>query len=224
MLEIQRLRTEKDEVIKGLSKRNIDATETVEAILAKDTEWRGKKTELEAISAELNRISKQVGEFFQQGKHAEANEAKAKTATLKTQEAELKAEVQIIDEAITQFMYQLPNVPNELVPSGKNELDNVYFTGFVPPEEMDFLYTNSCGVIFTSLVGPDAIPPLEAWKYKKPLISTCLLTIDSFSILSAPILEIRVIFPSSFCGLRISMIFINSSLDRKSTRLNSSHP
>jgi glycosyltransferase involved in cell wall biosynthesis len=52
----------------------------------------------------------------------------------------------------------------------KNELDNVYFTGFVPPEEMDFLYTNSCGVIFTSLVGPDAIPPLEAWKYKKPLI------------------------------------------------------
>ena len=125
MLEIQRLRTEKDEVIKGLSKRNIDATETVEAILAKDTEWRGKKTELEAISAELNRISKQVGEFFQKGKHAEANEAKAKTATLKTQEAELKAEVQIIDEAITQFMYQLPNVPNELVPSGKNELDNV---------------------------------------------------------------------------------------------------
>ena len=125
MLEIQRLRTEKDEVIKGLSKRNIDATETVEAILAKDTEWRGKKTELEAISAELNRISKQVGEFFQQGKHAEANEAKAKTATLKTQEAELKAEVQIIDEAITQFMYQLPNVPNELVPSGKNEFDNL---------------------------------------------------------------------------------------------------
>ena len=125
MLEIQRLRTEKDEVIKGLSKRNIDATETVEAILAKDTEWRGKKTELEAISAELNRISKQVGEFFQQGKHAQANEAKAKTATLKTQEAELKAEVQIIDEAITQLMYQLPNVPNELVPSGKNELDNI---------------------------------------------------------------------------------------------------
>ena len=34
MLEIQRLRTEKDEVIKGLSKRNIDATETVEAISA----------------------------------------------------------------------------------------------------------------------------------------------------------------------------------------------
>ena len=125
MLEIQRLRTEKDEVIKGLSKRNIDATETVDAILAKDTEWRGKKTELEAISAELNRISKEIGELFQQGKQAEANEAKSKTAVLKTQEAELKAEVQLTEEAITQLMYQLPNVPNELVPAGKNELDNV---------------------------------------------------------------------------------------------------
>jgi len=125
MLEIQRLRTEKDAVLQGLQKRNIDATETVDAILAKDTEWRAKKTELEIISAELNRIAKQVGELFQQGKQAEANEAKAKTVTLKEQESVLKAAVQAVDEEITQLMYQLPNVPNELVPAGKSELDNV---------------------------------------------------------------------------------------------------
>ena len=125
MLEIQRLRTEKDAFLQGLQKRNIDATETVDAILAKDTEWRAKKTELEIISAELNRIAKQVGELFQQGKQAEANEAKAKTVTLKEQESVLKAAVQAVEEEITQLMYQLPNVPNELVPAGKSELDNV---------------------------------------------------------------------------------------------------
>ena len=125
MLEIQRLRTEKDAVLQGLQKRNIDATATVDAILAKDTEWRAKKTELEIISAELNRIAKQVGELFQQGKQAEANEAKAKTVTLKEQEAGLKAAVQAVEDEIQQLMYQLPNVPNELVPAGKNELDNV---------------------------------------------------------------------------------------------------
>ena len=125
MLEIQRLRTEKDAVLQGLQKRNIDATETVDAILAKDTTWRAKKTELEIISAELNRIAKQVGEFFQQGKQAEANEAKAKTVTLKEQESVLKAAVQTVEEEMQQLMYQLPNVPNELVPAGKNELDNV---------------------------------------------------------------------------------------------------
>ncbi len=125
MLEIQRLRTEKDAVLQGLQKRNIDATATVDAILTKDTVWRAKKTELEIISAELNRIAKQVGEFFQQGKQAEANEAKAKTVTLKEQESVLKAAVQAVEEEMQQLMYQLPNVPNELVPAGKNELDNV---------------------------------------------------------------------------------------------------
>ena len=125
MLEIQRLRTEKDAVLQGLQKRNIDATATVDAILAKDTAWRAKKTELEIISAELNRIAKQVGEFFQQGKQAEANEAKAKTVTLKEQESVLKAAVQAVEEEMQQLMYQLPNVPNELVPAGKSELDNI---------------------------------------------------------------------------------------------------
>ncbi len=51
-----------------------------------------------------------------------------------------------------------------------NNLKNIFFTGFLHSEEMDYVYKNSKGVIFTSLFGPDAIPPLEAWNYKKPLI------------------------------------------------------
>lgn len=125
MLEIQRLRSDREGVLEGLKKRNIDATDTVNTILEKDQNWRSKKTELEAVSAELNKISKLVGELFQQGKHQEANEAKNQTTSLKSQEAELKSSVQTIEDEITQLMYLLPNVPNELVPAGKNELDNI---------------------------------------------------------------------------------------------------
>jgi seryl-tRNA synthetase len=124
MLEIQRLRTDKESVLEGLKKRNLDATETVDAILAKDQEWRANKTELETIAAEMNRISKEIGVLFQQGKQAEANEAKAQTASLKEKEAGLKSVVQQLEDEITQLMYQLPNVPNELVKAGKNEQDN----------------------------------------------------------------------------------------------------
>ena len=124
MLEIQRLRTDKESVLEGLKKRNLDATETVDAILAKDQEWRANKTELETIAAEMNRISKEIGVLFQQGKQAEATEAKAQTASLKEKEAGLKSVVQQLEDEITQLMYQLPNVPNELVKAGKNELDN----------------------------------------------------------------------------------------------------
>jgi seryl-tRNA synthetase len=124
MLEIQRIRTEKEAIIAGLKKRNLDVTPIVDSILSLDQSWRESKTELETIAAELNRISKTVGELFQQGKQAEANEAKLQTATLKENESALKDKVAQFEKDIQQLMYQLPNVPNELVKAGKSELDN----------------------------------------------------------------------------------------------------
>ncbi len=52
----------------------------------------------------------------------------------------------------------------------KNNLKKILFTGYISSEEMNYLYKNCRGVIFTSVFGPNAIPPLEAWSYKKPLI------------------------------------------------------
>lgn len=124
MLEIQRIRTEKEAIIEGLKKRNLDVTPILDSILTLDQSWRETKTELETISAELNRISKTVGELFQQGKQAEANEAKLQTATLKENESALKEKVAQYEKDIQVLMYQLPNVPNELVKAGKSELDN----------------------------------------------------------------------------------------------------
>ena len=52
----------------------------------------------------------------------------------------------------------------------QKKIKNVHFVGYLDNNEMDYAYKNCIGVIFTSLFGPDAIPPLEAWSYKKPLI------------------------------------------------------
>ena len=52
----------------------------------------------------------------------------------------------------------------------KNKIRNVYFTGFLSSGEMHYIYKNCKAVIFTTLWGPNAIPPLETWSYKKPLI------------------------------------------------------
>ena len=94
MLEIQRIRNEKEAVIAGLKKRNFDATEVVDSLLGIDLRWRNSKTELESISAELNILAKEIGELFKQGKQAEATAAKAKTADLKEKEAVLKTTVE----------------------------------------------------------------------------------------------------------------------------------
>ena len=46
MLEITRIRAEKEAIIAGLKKRNIDATATLDAVLVADANWRAAKTEL----------------------------------------------------------------------------------------------------------------------------------------------------------------------------------
>ena len=124
MLEIQRIRNERQSVIEGLKKRHFDATSIIDKLIEKDEQWRARKGSLETIASQLNQIAKEIGVLFKSGKQSEANAAKEQTNALKEEESKLKGEVDRLDEEITELMYQLPNVPNELVKQGKNENDN----------------------------------------------------------------------------------------------------
>ena len=141
MLEIQRIRTEKEAILAGLQKRNINAQETIDAILNADIEWRSNKTELDIISAELNQLARQIGDLFKSGQQAEANNLKEKTAELKEKEAALKVKVDALENEITKLLYTIPNVPNELVPAGRDANDNetVYEFGQTPVYNFDAL-------------------------------------------------------------------------------------
>lgn len=141
MLEITRIRAEKEAIIEGLKKRHFDATSIIDSILLKDEQWRQSKTEMEQIAAELNIIAKEIGLLFKEGKQKEANASKEKTIALKAKETTLKANVDALDQEITQLMYQLPNVPNEAVKQGRNELDNetVFEFGKIPTFDFEAL-------------------------------------------------------------------------------------
>ncbi len=134
MLEIQRIRQEKEAIIAGLAKRNIDASSTLDEILALDQQWRSAKTSLDQVAAEMNQLAKSIGELFKSGKQEEAATLKAKTTELKTQEAGLKEEVNQLEEALQKLLYTLPNVPNDMVVTGKDAHDNqtVHEAGTIP--------------------------------------------------------------------------------------------
>jgi seryl-tRNA synthetase len=134
MLEIQRIRTDKETLIKGLKKRHIDANETIDSILKLDTEWRSSKTEMDGISAELNQFAKKIGDLYKAGQTVEANALKEKTTELKAHEAILKTKVESLEAEITKLLYTLPNVPNEQVVAGRDANDNetVYEFGSTP--------------------------------------------------------------------------------------------
>lgn len=125
MLEIQRIRNEKDAIAAGLKKRNIDAIPTLDSILAADAQWRSLKGELDQLGAEANKLAKEIGGLFKEGKVDEANAAKGKTADIKTREQEVKQLVNELEEQITELLYTLPNVPKDIVPAGSSETDNV---------------------------------------------------------------------------------------------------
>lgn len=124
MLEIGKIRSNKEELIERLKIRNIDATEDINRILDLDNSWRKSKTELDQASAEMNKLSKEIGGLFKSGQIEEANEAKAKTADLKERTHQLKEEVDQLEKSIDEALYQIPNTPHPSVPFGNSEDDN----------------------------------------------------------------------------------------------------
>lgn len=124
MLEITRIRAEKEVLIEGLKKRGVDFSPQLNEITSLDESWRAKKAEMESVQSESNRISKEIGQLMGAGKKEEAETAKEQTAQLKGQEQALKDEVSKLEERIQELLYEVPNVPQAIVPSGKSEDDN----------------------------------------------------------------------------------------------------
>ena len=125
MLTLKLLREQPQCVIERLAVKNFDAKEIVNRILAADADRRAAQTELDACLAEQNSLSKQIGGLMKEGKKQEAESVKAKVQELKGKSAELQARMDAADKEMTDNQVLLPNIPNELVPRGKDDHDNV---------------------------------------------------------------------------------------------------
>ena len=138
MLEIQRIRNDKNSIIEGLKKRHFNAESIIDELLSIDEKWRIYKSQMETTASELNQLSKEIGILFREGKADEANAIKGQTAELKAREADLKEKVEAFEAKIQERMYQLPNVPNELVKAGKSEEDNEMVEAHGEPVQFNF--------------------------------------------------------------------------------------
>lgn len=124
MLEVSRIRNQKEQIIQALSKRNLDAREIIERILSVDTEWRSCKQSLNSILEESNALAKNIGALYKEGRHEEGNRLKAKTTDLKGREGLLKVHCEEKEEEIHQLLLLLPNTPCSEVKKGKDLNDN----------------------------------------------------------------------------------------------------
>jgi seryl-tRNA synthetase len=124
MLQIQYLREHKEEAIERLKKRNIDAVSSVNKALQLDEARRKAQQESDALLAESNAASKEIGALMQAGKKEEAEAAKTKITSIKEKIKQLEEVQAQAEHELTQHLYTIPNAPYKLVPEGKGADDN----------------------------------------------------------------------------------------------------
>ena len=124
MLTLTQIREERDSIISALSKRGIDATESIDKIISLDQERRSLQKELDDTLAESNSLSRQIGELMNAGKREEAEGVKAATSGLKQKSSDLREQMQGHENSMNEILYTLPNTPSDLVPAGTSEEDN----------------------------------------------------------------------------------------------------
>ena len=125
MLTLKYITENTAEVIERLAKKYFDGKEVIEKVVALDGNRKATQVKLDNTLAEINQLSKQVGDLFKQGKADEANQVKAQTATLKEQSKELSVQLDSIEKEITELLLTIPNLPNNDVPEGRTAEDNV---------------------------------------------------------------------------------------------------
>ncbi|MBP1665093.1 MAG: seryl-tRNA synthetase [Bacteroidetes bacterium] len=135
MLTLKYITENATEVIARLAKKHFDGNQIINQIIDLDERRKITQTAADNFSAELNSLSKEIGQLFKTGKQAEANEAKEKTIVLKENISKLNEQRDEIEQKLQELLVLVPNLPHDSVPEGKHAEDNkTEQTGGIIPE------------------------------------------------------------------------------------------
>ena len=139
MLDIKFLRTNPDVVKQNIKNKFQDEKlPLVDEVIGLDKRNREIKQEVEALRAEKNKASKQIGAMMAQKKFEEAEALKKKVAESAGRIDELSTEEKDVEEKIKKIMMTIPNIIDPSVPIGKDDSENVELERFGEPVVPDF--------------------------------------------------------------------------------------
>ncbi|HUH35974.1 MAG TPA: serine--tRNA ligase [Moheibacter sp.] len=124
MLVVTAIQENKEKVLEGLKKRNFQDLGIIDEVIHTDELRRKTQFELDQLLAEANKLSKEIGQLFKEGKADEANALKEKTSEQKSSIKELQDLLNTYESTLKHLLYQIPNIPNEKVVAGKTAEDN----------------------------------------------------------------------------------------------------
>lgn len=134
MLDLKFVRENPDVIRANVKKKFQDAKlPLVDELLALDIENRAAKQEADALRADRNKISKEIGTLMAQGKKTEAEPLKEKVTAESERLAALEARELELEERIKVILMTLPNIIADSVPIGKDDSENVEVEKFGDP-------------------------------------------------------------------------------------------
>ena len=139
MIDIKFLRENPDVVKQNIKNKFQDEKlPLVDEVIELDAKSREAKGKADALRADRNKISKQIGALMAQGKKEEA-EATKKLVTEKSEElAALEEQEKELQEKVTKIMMVIPNIIDPSVPIGKDDSENVEVQKYGEPVVPDF--------------------------------------------------------------------------------------
>ena len=137
MLDIRWMRENREALAEAMRKLN-DTEAPWEQALALDERRRQILTQVEALRAERNAGSKEVGKLFGQKKTEEANTLKARMSEVGAEIDRLDAELRVVEDGFNAAMLRIPNIPEPDVPVAPDESGNVVLKECGPKPVFDF--------------------------------------------------------------------------------------
>ena len=136
MLDLTFIREHPDLVREALGKLNADAP--LDEILGLDRQRRELLGEVEALRAERNAGSRQIGALMREGRRAEAEALKGRMGQIGERIARLDESLRQVEAELTQQQLWVPNLPHPSVPVGPDESHNVLVRAWGEPRPFGF--------------------------------------------------------------------------------------
>jgi len=124
MLSRQFVRNNPEAVREAIELKGVEGVD-LDEVLEIDAQWRELKAEGDRLRHERNEVSDRIGELKQAGEDEQAAEAIERSRELKAELDAVEERADELESELEEWLLRIPNVPDESVPAGDDESDNV---------------------------------------------------------------------------------------------------
>lgn len=135
MIDVRLLQRDFENVAAALTRKGVDA-DILDNLKAISEEAKLKRQEMENVTAEQNKLSKEFGRYKKEG--LDIAPLQANINELKSKKQALEDDVRVLEEKLTSIALGVPNLPDENVPNGESEDDNVVLETIGEKPSFDF--------------------------------------------------------------------------------------